>query len=166
MESDEESVLSNSEMPELESVTLSADSLDNSNLDNIDFEEGDWFSCADCLDIPEPILMATEPARPGQYAYVRAEVYDSGCTKHISPYRDDFRNYAEIPPKAFRANGADISQLQLTEVLYSPEVGYTLVSIGNLDENGFTTTFSGGKCVLKGPDGGHVGEVSKTSKGP
>jgi hypothetical protein len=62
-------------------------------------------------------------------------------------------------------NGADISQLQLTEVLYSPEVGYTLVSIGKLDDNGFSATFSGGKCVLKGPDGNNVGQIPKTAKG-
>ena len=40
-----------------------------------------------------------------------------------------------------------------------------MVSIGKLDENGFSATFSGGKCTLKGPDGSHVGIVPKTSKG-
>jgi len=37
-------------------------------------------------------------------------------------------------------NGSSISQLKLTEVLYSLEAGYTLVSIGHLDEASFTTT--------------------------
>jgi len=50
-------------------------------------------------------------------------------------------------------NGADTSKLRLTEVLYSPEVGYTLVSVGHLDENGFSANFSGGKCTITGPDG-------------
>ena len=45
-------------------------------------------------------------------------------------------------------NGADISQLRLTEVLYSPEVGYTLVSVGQLDDTGFLATFGSGKCVI------------------
>ena len=61
--------------------------------------------------------------------------------------------------------GADFSKLQLTEVLYSPEVGYTLISIGKLDEKGFSATFSGGKCTIHGPDGGCVGKVPKSSKG-
>jgi hypothetical protein len=97
----------------------------------------------------------------------RTEIYDSGCTSHISPYRNDLENFIEIPPKPFRAtnkqdfqavgkgemvidipNGADISQLRLTEVLYAPEVGYTLVSVGRLDDNGFSATFGGGKCVI------------------
>ena len=50
-------------------------------------------------------------------------------------------------------NGTKILQLKLMEVLYLPEVGYTLVSIGQLDEKGFDITFSGGKCTIKGPDG-------------
>ena len=41
-------------------------------------------------------------------------------------------------------NGLETSKLQLTEVLYSPEVGYTLVSVGNLDDNRFMVTFGGG----------------------
>ena len=41
-------------------------------------------------------------------------------------------------------NGLETSKLQLMEVLYSPEVGYTLVSVGNLDDNRFMVTFGGG----------------------
>ena len=52
----------------------------------------------------------------------------------------------------------DVSKLQLTEVLYSPEVGYTLVSIGRLDKKGFSATFSGGKCTIHGPKGEQVDE--------
>lgn len=107
----------------------------------------------DYSDLPDVALVATEPARPGQYAYVRRELYDSGCTQHISPYLGDFDNFVEIPPKPFRADGTDFTQLRLVEVLYSPEVGYTLISIGKLDDHGFSTTFGGGKCVLQAPDG-------------
>ena len=45
-------------------------------------------------------------------------------------------------------NGVDSSQLRLTKVLYSPEVRYTLVSVGRLDENGFSVTFGNGKCTI------------------
>ncbi|KAI0037752.1 hypothetical protein FA95DRAFT_1459436, partial [Auriscalpium vulgare] len=31
------------------------------------------------------------------------ELYDSGTTRHISPYLDDFENYREIPPRRFTA---------------------------------------------------------------
>ena len=62
-------------------------------------------------------------------------------------------------------NGVETSRLQLTEVLYSPEVGYTLISIGNLDDKGFSVTFGGGKCVITGPDGKRVGKIPKNKKG-
>ncbi|KAF5364874.1 hypothetical protein D9757_013036 [Collybiopsis confluens] len=33
----------------------------------------------------------------------RSELYDTGCSRHISPYRNDFANFKSIPPKSFRA---------------------------------------------------------------
>jgi hypothetical protein len=32
---------------------------------------------------------------------LRTEIYDSGCTSHISPYQNDLENFIEIPPKPF-----------------------------------------------------------------
>ena len=110
-----------------------------------------------------------------------AEIYDSSCFKHLMLYHNAFKNFIEIPPKSLQAankqnmtanrigemvidvpNGIYISQLRLTEVLYSPEVGYILVSIGWLNKKGFDITFSGGQCTIKGPNGEHVGAVSRT----
>ncbi|THH08422.1 hypothetical protein EW146_g8993 [Bondarzewia mesenterica] len=114
----------------------------------------------------------------------RKELYDSGATRHISPYRSDFERFETIPPKPFKAankqtfdalgtgdivvevlNGAHISQLRLTEVLYSPEVGYTLISIGRLDKLSFSTTFAGGTCIIHAPSGKHIGVVPCTKHG-
>jgi hypothetical protein len=36
------------------------------------------------------------------------------------------------------------------------------VSVGRLDEKGFTITFSGGKCTIQGPDGDNIGAILKT----
>ena len=58
-------------------------------------------------------------------------------------------------------NRADITQLKLTKVLYLPEVGYTLISIGCLDEKGFIVTFSGSQCTIHGPDSSQIGAVPK-----
>ncbi|KAF8159068.1 hypothetical protein K438DRAFT_1860390 [Mycena galopus ATCC 62051] len=96
---------------------------------------------------------------------VRSELYDSGTTRHITPFRDEMTNFVEIPPKSFSANGVDVAKLHLTEVLYSPEVGYTLISIGRLDDAGITTTFSNGMCTMHGPDGEKIGEVPKNGRG-
>ena len=62
-------------------------------------------------------------------------------------------------------NGVEVSKLRLMEVLYSPEVRYTLVSIGQLNEKGFTAKFGDGKCVIQGPDDECVGNILKNKKG-
>ena len=63
-------------------------------------------------------------------------------------------------------NGTDVSKLQLMEVLYSPDMGYTLVSVGKLNDKGFELTFSGRKCTIHGPMGEHIGAIPKARQGP
>ena len=111
---------------------------------------------------------------------------DSGATFqcHISPYRERFENLVDIPNKLFTAanhqkfvttgvgdmivevpNRYDVLKLCLTEVLFLLEVGYTLVSIGRLDELGLSTTFAEGFCTIKGSDSETIGQILRTSKG-
>jgi hypothetical protein len=114
----------------------------------------------------------------------RIELYDSGSTQHLSPYRDQFTSYRDIPPRPFTAanqqtfnatgtgdmvievpDGVDTSKLALTEVLYSPEIGYTLISVGRLDDAGLSATFGQGKCEILGSDGERIGAIPKSGKG-
>jgi hypothetical protein len=132
----------------------------------------------DFRDVSGEAFVVAEAVQPAGVA----ELYDSGCTNHISPYRSQFENFQNITPRHFRAAnkqtfsttgrgelvidlpyGDGTTQLRLHDVLYSAEVGYTLVSIGRLDEAGFTVTFGGGKCVLRGEDGVEIGVVPRTS---
>jgi len=150
----------------------------------------DESECDSLINIDLDLVVATEPDElaalvgVGKVNLPHAEIYDSGCSKHLMLYHDALENFIEISPKTFQAankqtisaigmgemmidipNGADISQLRLTEVLYSPEVSYTLVSVSQLDEKkkkSFEITFSGGKCSIKEPDRKHVGAVPKT----
>ena len=142
------------------------------------------------VDVDLDLVVATEPDElaalvgVGKVDLPCAEIYDPGCSKHLTPYHDALKNFAETPPpKTFQAankqtmsavgmgeiiidipNSANILQLRLTEVLYSPEVGYTLVSVGWLNEKGFEITFLGGKYSIKGPDEKCVGAVPKTKR--
>jgi hypothetical protein len=114
----------------------------------------------------------------------RVKLYDSGSTEHLSPYCDQFTSYQDIPAKSFTAaneqsfdaigsgnmiievpDGVNASKLTLTEVLYSPEIGYTLISVGHLDEAKLTATFGQGKCEIHAADGECIGAVFKSSKG-
>ena len=158
----------------------------------MDNKEMDWFSeeeevelsssalANDSLEIPplsEPsdvILVAAVVANPDSRhnTITQVKLYDSGCTKHISPYREDLTDFSDIPPKPFLAankqsfsatgigkltvdlpNQGRMSKLELTDIQYSPEVAYTLISVGNLNEKGFVVKFRGGKCQITDPDG-------------
>src|SRR6266540_1673089 len=96
------------------------------------------------------------------------ELYDSGCSNHISSYHKRFENFENTAPKQFCAvnqqtfstvgkgdliveipDDSGFAKLQLIDVLYSPNMGYTLVLIGRLDNDGFTATFGKKKCVIR-----------------
>jgi len=61
-------------------------------------------------------------------------------------------------------NGSTSTLLHLEGAFYAPEVGYTLVSMGQLDEAGLFATIGGGKCVITDSDGNQIGSISKTTK--
>ena len=84
------------------------------------------------------------------------ELYDSGATRHISPYKSDFMSYSPLAPPLFLntaypqrfpargrgtlvvllPNGVAESELTLIGALHAPAVSYTLLSIAALDEEG------------------------------
>ena len=62
-------------------------------------------------------------------------------------------------------NCKEKSKLELTNIQYTPEVAYILVSVGYLDDRDFTVKFGGGKCEITDPNRIKVGEVPKTDRG-
>ena len=75
--------------------------------------EDDWFCVDDDEDVviegenceeveelgdtSEVALVMVYSAKPREVT----ELYDSGCTNHISPYRDHFENFQNIVPQKF-----------------------------------------------------------------
>src|SRR5882757_27707 len=175
-----------SDLPDL--LSLSSDS-DAGERETFDVSDTDWFSevgydDGDLLWDGDDAVDCAAHVGDAQITAPVVELYDSGSTRHISPYRDLFETLTPIPPKAFSAankqrfdatavgdmvievpNGVEVSQLRLTEVLFSPEVGYTLVSIGRLDELGYSVTFADGVCTIYDPTSDVVGRVPKSTRG-
>src|SRR6267154_2494325 len=79
------------------------------------------------------------------------ELYNSGASQHMSPYHDHFINFKPISPHPIQAadkhtfkaigkgglpiklpNGKTKTHILLTNVLYAPSMGATLVSISKL----------------------------------
>ena len=103
-------------------------------------------------------------AAPGTYV----DVFDSGASVHISPYRERFTSFRALEParpitaangETFLAtgegevelrvpNGKGTQLLKLRNVLYSPSVAFALVSIKKADEGGYTTIFEHGECRI------------------
>jgi Pol polyprotein, beta-barrel domain len=156
-------------------VSILADESDSTSL-----VEHDEFPVTEQLE--DAHAVSANPGKPTSSLHTK--VYDSGCTRHITPYLNVVKNFTATPPKTFQAankqsfnavvtgemtinipNGADISQLRLTEVLYSPEVGYTLVSVGRLDQNGLSVTFGDRKCTVKTSDGKQIVQVQGSGHG-
>ena len=115
----------------------------------------------------------------------RVELYDSGATRHISPYKSDFSTYTTLDPPVFlnaanqqrfpaigvgslsinAPNGNCRSPLTLPNVLHAPAVGYTLVSLGALDKQGYRASIGSGHLELFAPGGERIARIPQTSRG-
>jgi gag-polypeptide of LTR copia-type/Zinc knuckle len=110
------------------------------------------------------------------------ELYDSGTTRHISPYMADFSTYTTLSPPIYVntanqqhfpalgegnlviqvPNNGTKSKLVLHKALHVPMVNYTLVSISRLDMEGYHAHIGGGGLELVSPCGDRVGWVACT----
>ena len=97
-------------------------------------------------------------------------IYDSGASAHMSPNWGRFTDFRSSEPKAVKVadktiflvtgvghmkidipNGKDNISITLKDVLYCPELGYTLVSLAKCDTAGFTILLKDKTCCIKDP---------------
>ncbi|OJT11681.1 Retrovirus-related Pol polyprotein from transposon TNT 1-94, partial [Trametes pubescens] len=145
----------------------------------------DWVLNATASEpMPQPTSAsaAIVPDAAAAAANQAVDLYDSGATHHMSPYREDFASFTATADKKlsaanqqhFHAKGvgkmvipvpntpnAD-SQITLTDVLYTPALGFNLISVGRIDDAGCSATFAGGQCVILDAHGTTIGRVPKT----
>jgi hypothetical protein len=109
----------------------------------------------------------------------RTEIYDSGASRHISLYKDDFTLYTPLStPLYFNAasqhkfsaigmgtlvvqtpNHGHESMLALLRALYAPSITNTLISLGALDEEGYQTHIGNGCLRITSLCGDSVAEI-------
>jgi hypothetical protein len=145
-----------------------------------DDDELDGVWLADGFD-DEPEATSTFPYAVLAHADMPStvtELYDSGASRHLSPYREQFINYVPIPPKPIMAadkctfnviergdiyieipNGNSGAQILLKNVLYAPTMGVTLVSISKLTAAGYAALFRDTVCRIFNPRKKLVGEI-------
>ena len=97
---------------------------------------------------------------------------DSGASRHYSPDHDAFINYSPISNTTITTadgrklkvlgkgevqielpNGTKCTKTILKEAIHAPDMAFTLISVGRLDNTKCSTTFSGGMCTIRYPSG-------------
>jgi hypothetical protein len=142
-----------------------------------DIDDEGWFSDGDDnIPVGHEGFAAAAADSPTPTALV--EVYDLGVTHYLSPYSDHFESMCDIAPRPFNiansgsfsatgmgnmtvtvSNGNSESELLLKDVLFAPNLAYTLVLIGQLDAAGFTIEFGNRLCIIYNADGRTIGQV-------
>jgi len=143
-------------------------------LDWPDIEGEEWYFEDTAAAVITPTEAITAP---------RTELYDSGASRHISPYKADFISYTTLSPPLYLnaanqhkfpaigtgtlivktpVNGCK-SVLYLYDALYTPSVGYMLVSLRALDEEGFTSHIGDGHLRLTSPSRELIANVARNA---
>jgi len=141
------------------------------HLDWPDIEGEEWYFEDTAVAVITPAEAITTP---------HAKLYDSGASRHISPYKADFISYTTLSPPLYLnaanqhkfpaigtgtlivktpVNGRK-SVLYLYYVLYVPSISYTLVSLGALDEEGFMSHIGDRHLRLTSPSGELIANVT------
>ncbi len=111
------------------------------------------------------------------------ELYDSGASRHMSPFRERFVTYHKIPARPITTannrvfyavgagdlqiqvpNGASSSKVLLRDALHAPEMGLTVVSIGRIVKAGYAVQFEDRSCKIK-RGGSIVGSIPASTNG-
>jgi hypothetical protein len=88
----------------------------------------------------------------------QVKVYDSSASQHISPYHEQFVNFRDCPRQIISAANKQeieatgmgdliinvlrpggVSKVRLTNILYALSIGYTLISLGQVDHASYST---------------------------
>jgi len=119
-------------------------------------------------------MTTTTPSNNGH----TLELYDLRASCHMTPYQHLLEDYSPTTDKLINAtnqqsfhavstgnlhitvpNGKSTTPIMLKNVLYTPEIATTLVSIRCIDNAGYLTTFGGGICSIHNADNKHIGQV-------
>jgi hypothetical protein len=109
---------------------------------------------------------------------VEVELYDSGASRHMSPFCHHFANYRSIPPRPITAankrifyaigtgdlqidvpNGDMTTPILLKDTLHAPDMTLTIVSIGHITGTGSSVTFEDNTCKIKTRSGKLIGNI-------
>ena len=105
-------------------------------------------------------------------------LYDSGASRHMSPYWHWFTTYHPIPPCPIYAadqqqffaigtgdvkidvpNGDKVTLITLSDTLHAPDISLTIISINCIANSGHSVLFEGSCCNIKNLKGQIIGNT-------
>jgi len=117
-----------------------------------------------------------------QLPEVEIELYDSGASRHMSPFLHHFTNYRSIPPCPITAankcvfyaigtgdlqinvpNGQVTTPITLHDTLHAPDMALTIVLIGQIVNSGCSVSFEKKSCKIKNKSGKTIGDIPASS---
>ena len=114
-------------------------------------------------DIKIAAAVGSPSAQPECVHHTATELYDSGASRHMSPFQDRFLNYQAIVAAnkgVFYAVGTGDLQIEvpygecstpilLKDVFHAPKMGLMIVSIDRICKARNSVTFKDGTCMIK-----------------
>jgi hypothetical protein len=170
-------------LPGLQSISSSSNGSywDNEEPYDPNSDHEDLWSAVDDIGVEPFTTTFTTAMLAGEGTTTRGvetELYDSGASRHMTPFRVKLTNYAPISPRAITAadgrtfpaigkgdmeisvpNGKSCTKLLLRGVLHAPSMGLTIVSVGRLDEAGYGIFFRGNVCRIYDDSKKVIGQI-------
>src|ERR1700722_2663902 len=190
---EDEEELESDEPPALESQSDSSESdSDYELVDASDTDDEDapyeWLrNCTNNLVVEDGLEEPTTTFEAAFIAHncnhsssVETELYDSGASRHMTPYRDRLENFVSIVPRPISAanmlsfsaigrgdmwidvpkEGGKSTKVLLKDVLYAPDISVTLISISKIASAGFKVLFERSLMKISNAKEKLVGEIS------
>ena len=109
------------------------------------------------------------------------QILNTGASTHMTPHKNLLADYKKFPkPRKvhvadkgtfealgsgmlvmpIKIHGRDVN-VMLKDMLYAPDIAFTLISIGKCDDAGYQTVFAQQKCIVKDSNGKTLFEAPK-----
>jgi hypothetical protein len=115
---------------------------------------------------------------------LESDLYDSGASRHMTPFRERLINYTPIASRPITAadkrvfhaigkgdmhvripNGATTTIILLKDVLYAPAMGVNIISVSRITAAGSAVLFRANFCRIFDPKNKGIGHIHVTSNG-
>ena len=132
----------------------------------------------------EPYIMQSALTASTASTRSEAELYDSGASRHMSPFQHRFTNLCSIPPCPIIAannhtffatgmgnlkinvpNGSSFTCITLKDAFYAPGMTLTVVSIHKIARAGYKVSLEDDGCKIKNKEGKTIGKIPASPNG-